>query len=80
MISAPFFSLDKVSAVSFLFNACPEIFATFPENEEYETLAGLILYYNEDIPEEGERISIEDISFEIVSVKSARIEEVRVKI
>ena len=46
-----------------------------PENEEYETLAGLILYYNEDIPEEGERISIEDISFEIVSVKSARIEE-----
>lgn len=47
---------------------------------EYETLAGLILYYNEDIPEEGERISIEDISFEIVSVKSARIEEVRVKI
>ena len=51
-----------------------------PENEEYETLAGLILYYNEDMPEEGERISIEDISFEIVSVKSARIEEVRVKI
>ncbi|HJA14039.1 MAG TPA: hemolysin family protein [Candidatus Butyricimonas faecavium] len=51
-----------------------------PENEEYETLAGLILYYNEDIPEEGERISIEDISFEIVSVKSARIEEVRVKV
>lgn len=43
-------------------------------------MAGLILYYNEDIPEEGERISIEDISFEIVSVKSARIEEVRVKI
>ncbi len=51
-----------------------------PENEEYETLAGLILYYNEDIPEEGERILIGDISFEIVRVKSARIEEVRVKI
>ena len=50
------------------------------ENEEYETLAGLILYYNEDIPEEGERILIGDISFEIVRVKSARIEEVRVKI
>lgn len=51
-----------------------------PENEEYETLAGLILYYNEDIPEEGEQITIEDISFKIVSVKSARIEEVQVKI
>ena len=51
-----------------------------PENEEYETLAGLILYYNEDIPEEGERILIGDISFVIVRVKSARIEEVRVKI
>ena len=51
-----------------------------PENEEYETLSGLIIYYNEDIPEEGERILIGDISFEIVRVKSARIEEVRVKI
>ena len=51
-----------------------------PENEEYETLAGLILYYNEDIPEEGERILIGDISFVIVRDKSARIEEVRVKI
>lgn len=49
-----------------------------PENEEYETLAGLILYYNEDIPEEGEQIKINDIEFQIVSVKSARIEEVKV--
>jgi len=51
-----------------------------PENEEYETLAGLILYYNEDIPAEGEQVTVEDISFEIVRVKSARIEEVRVKV
>lgn len=51
-----------------------------PEDEEYETLAGLILYYNEDIPEEGEQIEIENIVFEVLSVKSARIEEVKIKI
>ncbi len=51
-----------------------------PEDEEYETLAGLILYYNEDIPEEGEQIEIENAVYEILSVKSARIEEVKVTV
>ncbi|MCR9010915.1 hemolysin family protein [Gabonibacter chumensis] len=51
-----------------------------PENEEYETLAGLILYYNEDIPKEGEQVVVEGITFEILQVKSARIEEVKVMI
>ncbi|WP_059026703.1 hemolysin family protein [Gabonibacter massiliensis] len=51
-----------------------------PESEEYETLAGLILYYNEDIPNEGEQVVVEGITFEILQVKSARIEEVKVMI
>lgn len=48
------------------------------ENEDYETLAGYVLYYNESIPVEGERIEINGIAFEVLSVKNARIEEIRV--
>ena len=48
------------------------------ENEEYETLAGYVLYYNESIPVEGERIEINGITFEVLSVKNARIEEIKV--
>lgn len=48
------------------------------ENEEYETLAGLVLYYNESIPAEGESVVIDDITFEVLSVKNARIEEMKV--
>ncbi len=49
-----------------------------PENEEYETLAGYILYFNESIPAEGENILINNVVFEVLSVKNARIEEVKV--
>lgn len=48
------------------------------ENEEYETLAGYVLYYNESIPVEGERIEMNGITMEILSVKNARIEEIKV--
>lgn len=50
----------------------------FPEHEEYETLAGFILFYHEDLPQEGEQVTVEGITFEILQVKGARIEEVRV--
>ncbi len=50
------------------------------EREEYETLAGLILYFNQSIPQEGEVIELEDVTFTILSVKNARIEEVKVTI
>lgn len=49
-----------------------------PENEEYETLAGLILYYNEDIPVVGDQVIVDNLTFEILEVKGARIEEVKV--
>lgn len=48
------------------------------ENEEYETLAGFVLYFNESIPVEGECVVINDITFEVRSVKNARIEEIKV--
>lgn len=48
------------------------------EREEYETLAGLILYFNESIPQEGEVIEVNQLTFKVLSVKNARIEEIRV--
>lgn len=49
-----------------------------PENEEYETLAGCLLYFNESIPSEGEKITVGSIVFEVLCVKNARIEEIKV--
>ena len=78
---------EQLSANEYLFSGLLEIdylnekySLSLPENEEYETLAGLILYYNEDIPATGEKIEIEGLEFEIVSVKGARIEEVIVRL
>ncbi len=48
------------------------------EREEYETLAGLILYFNESIPQEGDLVEINNLTFKILSVKNARLEEIKV--
>ena len=48
------------------------------EREEYETLAGLVLYINQSIPQEGETIVVNNLTFKILSVKNARIEEIKV--
>ena len=48
------------------------------EREEYETLAGLVFYINQSIPQEGETIVVNDLTFKILSVKNARIEEIKV--
>ena len=48
------------------------------EREEYETLAGLVLYFNQSIPQEGETIVVNDLTCKILSVKNARIEEIKV--
>lgn len=47
-----------------------------PEDEEYETLAGLIIHYHESIPEEGEIINSEDFSFRILQASNNKIEKV----
>ena len=48
------------------------------EREEYETLAGMVLYFNQSIPQEGETIVVNNLTFKILSVKNARIEEIKV--
>ncbi len=47
-----------------------------PESEEYDTLAGLIIYHQENIPEENETIGIRDFTIRISRVSANRIEEV----
>ena len=46
--------------------------------EEYETLGGLILHHLGSIPEAGDRMSINDITFHIEKVSDNRIEIIRV--
>jgi CBS domain containing-hemolysin-like protein len=50
-----------------------------PENENYETLGGLIVNFTEGIPEQGEKVTIEDTTFTILEVSNTKIELVEVK-
>ncbi len=50
----------------------------FPENES-ETLSGYIINFHERIPQQKERIIIDDYEFDIVSVTDTRIEMVKMK-
>ncbi len=47
-----------------------------PESEEYETLAGLIIELNEDIPAERDAILVAGYNIEITKVSENKIEEV----
>ncbi|RFN58785.1 hemolysin family protein [Marixanthomonas ophiurae] len=47
-----------------------------PENENYETLGGLIVYFTEGIPNQGEIVEIEGFLFKILEVSNTKIEMV----
>ncbi len=73
----------KVSDHEYLFSGRLEIDhlndeykLNLPESEEYTTLAGMILYFSPDLPEEGEEIQIMNFKFLINKVSETRIEEV----
>jgi len=51
-----------------------------PEKEDYETLAGFILYNHGSIPKVGETITIPPFIFEITKAHGNRIEEVKMEI
>jgi CBS domain containing-hemolysin-like protein len=51
-----------------------------PESEEYETLAGLIIHNQEDIPEVNSVIEIDGFRFTITAVSNVRIETVKLKV
>jgi len=49
-----------------------------PESDEYETIAGFILFHHERIPNEHDRITIKPFRFEILKVDNPRIELIKV--
>lgn len=51
-----------------------------PESEDYETIAGLILYHNEHMPIVNDEISIENFTFKILKSTATRIELVHLLI
>jgi CBS domain containing-hemolysin-like protein len=51
----------------------------FPENENYETLGGMIVSFTEEIPEKDEVIEMQDFTFHILEVSETKIELVEIK-
>src|SRR6056297_423879 len=51
-----------------------------PENDEYETIAGFILYHTESIPKINDQIIIENLKFSILKVTNTRVELIKLEI
>ena len=50
-----------------------------PEKDDYETLAGFILYHHESLPKANQRISIPPFEIHILKISETRVELVRLK-
>lgn len=77
----------KISENEYVFSGRSEIdlinekyFLELPETEEFETLAGLILYYHESIPKINSVIKIGAFQFKILKASSTKIELVKLTI
>ena len=75
---------EQLSETEYLFSARLEVeylnetyHLEIPESEEYETLGGFIVLYNEGIPTQGEVIQIPPFSFVIEACSQTKIETVR---
>ncbi len=51
-----------------------------PASEEYETLAGFLLHYNEKFPQINSSITIKNINLTVLKITSTRIELIHVKL
>ncbi len=49
-----------------------------PEEDEYQTLAGYILFKTGTIPVQGAKIELNDITFEIIKKSATRLETIRI--
>jgi CBS domain containing-hemolysin-like protein len=78
---------EKISDTHFNFSARLEVDylnetykLNFPENENYETLGGLIVNSTEEIPEKNEKVRIENFLFTITEVSNTKIDSVSLEI
>jgi CBS domain containing-hemolysin-like protein len=74
----------KISDTEYIFSGRAEIdllnekyFFDLPENEEFETLAGLILYKYESIPKINTEITINNFQLKILKASNTKIELVK---
>ena len=80
------FTEEQIGSHTFLFSGRLEVDylnekykLELPENDEYETLAGLVMSYTEEIPEVDTEIRLEKFVFTVIEVSQTRIEKVRLK-
>jgi len=76
---------QQISETEFQFSARLEVdyindkyHLKLPQSDDYETVAGLILYYNKSIPSVNEEMTIENFGFQIVAATNARIDLVKI--
>ncbi len=72
--SYKFFARLDVESVNKKYNL------TLPESEEYQTIAGLILHYHENIPAKDEELQIQQFLFKVTKVNKNVIHEVQLQI
>ena len=77
----------KVSATEFEFSARLEVDYlnttygfSFPEEEFYETLGGLIVHLTEEIPQQGDVFSLAQYEFKILEVSSTKIKRIYLRV
>ena len=77
----------KIDDKTFLFSARMEVDAinkkhelNLPTSEEYETLAGLLLHFNEDIPEIETEVDVEKFKFVVKQVNDRSIQLIQIHI
>ncbi|MEM9051126.1 MAG: hemolysin family protein [Bacteroidota bacterium] len=78
---------EKIDENTYLFSARLEIDylndtykLSLPESEEYETLAGLIIHNQEEIPNVNSVTEIEGFRFKVTAVSNVRIETVKLQL
>ena len=53
---------------------------SLPESDDYETIAGLILHYHEDIPVKNNVLTVNEFKFTIINVNDNAIQEVQLEV
>ncbi len=78
---------NKISETEFVFSGRQEIEYInekyelgLPESDEYETIAGLLIYFTEKLPQMNETIILEKFHFKILKVTQTKIELVSIKL